>query len=291
MLLEVFAHSLSRCAPGGFSSYILQKDRTAAGDGITLPQYPSGGDALLVEEQYLSRLERVFCNIIDYPAWHPAQQRPPAFYKSYNLIFLDGRPPLASNARHYSAYTPAVGRGLLLLSQFILALEHLRPSGTIVAHLCHIETGPTAQLVYMLDRLARGKILAYKPTFVHAATGSFFLVAKGVGADAPTQAWMRTYTDGLRAVWGELASGGLVLEDRHLDWIVPGRDVYRENGGYYLRLVDLARQGKLWKTEEAALEELVEERNRAAPPSNMPHWSLPNFNQRAVNGGRRRGPK
>ncbi|RPD58735.1 hypothetical protein L226DRAFT_548347 [Lentinus tigrinus ALCF2SS1-7] len=268
------------CAPGGFSSYILQKNRTAIGMGISLPE-SAGGHALLLEEWLRSRYHHYPEDILNYH-WSPAPaddvrdhrslQFPHEFTGHFPLVVLDGH--ALRTYRHDPSVIQSPGgdadllkaahgayRDRLLITQLIIALESVTPGGTIVTRLSHIECFPAAPLLYLLDNISK-KVVVHKPQTMHKSRGTTYVIAKGVFSSKETRSLRDEYLQGLKALWGDLKQGGpcegigRMLLERDLDFIASGEVIVEE---YVDRLIELGRQ--TWATQVEGLRVLFRRKN------------------------------
>ncbi|KAM7219755.1 hypothetical protein V8F06_004789 [Rhypophila decipiens] len=222
-------------APGGFSLAALQRNnpRSALLRGISLP--PSEGGHVI-------RLRHVSCGakeedvdtaakFVDYrditllaeemgvvvpgdiPPSHPdaalfSSDRP-YFGSQFDLVFCDGQVLRTHERGEHRADHEAVR---LLTSQLVLALQRIRPGGTMVILLHRANSWSTIRLIYTFD-LVSDNIQLFKPTKAHGMRGSFYLVAKGVqpAREAALQAVQRW-----KAQWKFATFGGEVLDEREL---------------------------------------------------------------------------
>ncbi|TFK49425.1 hypothetical protein OE88DRAFT_1646448 [Heliocybe sulcata] len=228
------------CCPGGFASYILQRNRLATGVGVSLP-VERGGHKFGLQERLRSRFQIHFADItsfqqlspffIDHPRLSPAppQMRP----ASFDLVLLDGH-QLRTDTSDYAA---PWDMDRLLISQLILALQSVRTGGSIVFTLAHPERILTAKILYLLHVLS-GDVIAIKPRTMHMTRGIFYAVALGVGKGAKGRQ-MPEMIRGLQDIWaattfgGEEGKGRFIegseldfiiateeLETSHLDWLI-----------------------------------------------------------------------
>ncbi|KAH9908239.1 uncharacterized protein BXZ73DRAFT_109963 [Epithele typhae] len=194
------------CAPGGFSSYILRKNRNALGTGITLP-VSQGGPPMQLEEQFHQRYRLIEQDVLELdlslgrtPLPAPLDPVPVFLHNHFNLVLIDGHTPHSYQPRTRGPTpspsspqsSPAVdpraedppraSHDALLLSSLLLALDSLRHGGTL--------------LLFLLDRLA-DQLVVHKPRALHTTRACFYAVARGVRLNRARDGWIRA----LRGVW------------------------------------------------------------------------------------------
>ncbi|KIY67627.1 hypothetical protein CYLTODRAFT_396708 [Cylindrobasidium torrendii FP15055 ss-10] len=171
------------CCPGGFSSYILAKNKISTGVGVSLDP-KSGGHAYLIDETVQDRHTILFRDITKLRVAEPAVTRisdglvdlpDELTRREYDLIILDGHQ--LRNQKDKEA--------LLVISQIIIMLKTTKAAGsTVVMKLSNAETTSTKRLLFMLDMLSADKprsLMAYKPYKMHREKATFYAIAKGVG--------------------------------------------------------------------------------------------------------------
>jgi len=240
------------CCPGGFSSYILNKNLNSTGTGISL-SVESGGHSFLLEEHLRPRLDLKLADVTFYqlglttindPRLQPFPFHPDS--PKFDLVLLDGH-PLRTSA----------GQGLngdrLLISQVLICLQAISVSGTIIMKLSRPERVVTAKLLYMLDVLSLS-LTSWKPVFMHATRPTFYVVAKGVGYGRQGYR-LPEILFGLSSLWMELTYGradgsgrGRVMDAEDLDFIVSKAELDRTFGN---RLQQLGQH--VWLVQEQSL--------------------------------------
>ena len=231
-----------RCAPGGFSTYILDKNPLAHGVGVTLP-LASGGHPTQLAPRHRKRYEFVYKDILRYdllpshgaglPARdaatahaHMLQPIPEAWKRHFGLVLLDahplrtyrragppspehepeGPPPEGGPSREEDpAHAHTIYSGALFIAQLALALETLAPGGTLVLKLTHLEKFPAAHVLFLLDSISASLVVRKSHT-THTVRGTFYAVARGVCGPSP----------GSRSSSGERGAEGL------RSWYVAG---------------------------------------------------------------------
>ncbi|OSD00108.1 hypothetical protein PYCCODRAFT_1371726 [Trametes coccinea BRFM310] len=269
------------CAPGGFSLHVLRTNPEAKGVGLSLSK-SQGGHAFLLDESYQSRFEHKEQDLLEYDLLpetchaveSPRITLPTAFLSHFDLVIIDGHPlrtyrPANPSNPDPSATTKPYGFALLL-TQLISALCSVRPGGTIVAKMFHIECYPAAHLIYLLDIIS-DSLMVHKPSRIHATRASFYVVAKGVAREPERARLMEQYLDGLKALWHDLECGGSAraacsakshYED--LDFIVKSEDIL-DMDGYLPRLIELGRP--VWGTQAKALRQFFNRKGLSDLPT------------------------
>ncbi|OJT04268.1 hypothetical protein TRAPUB_5002 [Trametes pubescens] len=267
------------CAPGGFSTHILQTNPNARGVGISLPE-SQGGHPLLLSWEYMSRYEYIKQDLLEYdlsphsvpsPALSLAlRPLPDAFLGRFQIVLSDGHPLRTYHSPDDTIDTlvgPHAHRGLLLITQLIIALTAVQAGGTILVKLTHIEGSPSAQLLYLLDAIS-DTLVVHKPDTMHKIRASFYAIAKGVGGTEDRAALKERYIAGLRALWLELRTGGSSgggrgLVDSDLDFIATPEEIL-DTEGYLGRLVELGRP--VWATQVQGLRFMFEKKGVRGVP-------------------------
>ena len=253
----MFLREIFRCSPGGFSSYILQKNKRARGIGISLP-VTRGGHTFLLEDVYGSRYELIEKDILQYDleplrtladtTFDTTRNLPGEFLSRFPLVLMDAHalrtyhhPQLTEPTQEEWKAVHGCYRDSLLITQLIIGLESVAPGGTIITKLSHVECYPSAQLVYLLDHLC-DKLILHKPRSMHSSRGTCYVVAKGVGGVRFAKA-RQVYLAGLRKLLVQLRHGGpdgrgRMISPGDLDFIATTHTILNE---YLDRLIDLAR--------------------------------------------------
>lgn len=244
------------CCPGGFSSYILDKNPQATGFGISLsPQ--EGGHSFLMDEHLLDRYSIMFANMAKFELAPDSNLASlPMAMESFDLVVMD--------AHHLRNQAPmAVHK--VYTSQLILGLSAVKIGGSVVLKLHRLESEYSARLIYLLDKISSG-IKTFKPMTMHKERGSFYVIARGVGLDSrgrpsvERQTLLQHAVESFRTLWVNLGEEGserkVVVED--LDFIITVDELVRR---YKYRLGCLGR--KVWEIQSRALEALFRERRVA----------------------------
>ncbi|KAH9846210.1 hypothetical protein C2E23DRAFT_853997 [Lenzites betulinus] len=257
------------CAPGGFSRYILGKNTSASGIGISLPVALGGHDCFL-EKYLLSRFKYVEQDVLLYDLHEDSSADAflAALEASFDLVIIDAHalrtytaaldtdaiaaadPDPDAHAARKSAHTAY--RGALLIGQIIIALTTVSTGGTVVAKLSHADSFPAAQLIYLFDVLS-DSLLLHKPRVAHTNRSTFYAIAKGVGQGRGADMKL-AYLAGLRTLWRELRFGGpdgsgRILDPNDLDFVVTAETMLED---YVDRLVELG--DGVWRTQVEGLQ-------------------------------------
>lgn len=219
-----------RCCPGGFSSYILNKNPHATGVGLSL-EMERGGHDLLLEDNLRPRLDLHLSDINQYQLGiflEPGLRSLPfdCNRRQFDLVLLDGHP------LHLD---PDKNSGRLLIAQLVLALQSISFGGTVVVKLSRVESLTTSKIIYMLDGLS-ADFKCWKPVCMHATRDTFYAIAKGVGL-GPLFPRINEYLTGLKELWVTLASRGIHGEF-DLDFIINNHafeETYKDRFLYFAR--------------------------------------------------------
>ena len=194
--------------------------------------------------------------VLNSPDGFPASLR-----ERFQLVIIDGHAlrtyisPMQSRLDDIKEAHTAY-RDSLHIAQVIIALEAVRPGGTIMTRLSHIESFPATHILYLLDQLS-DELVVYKPRSMHAYRGTFYVVAKGVCHRSPavTLELKARYVAGLRRLWSELRWGGPSggarrMSSTDLDFVVSTEKIL---GEYLDRLIELGRG--VWRAQAQGLRE------------------------------------
>lgn len=182
-------------APGGYSASALKYSPHAHVSGVTLPK-KEGGHPLLIRRGYadkrvqaieldITMLWSEFCTE-DIPEDHPDHSKflpgqRPYLGKSFDLVFCDGQ-VLRTHAR--ATYRESKEALRLICSQLILALQRIRPGGTMIILLHKLDAWDSLKLLFQFSKFA--DIQLFKPKRKHAQRSSFYLIATNVNPIHPT---------------------------------------------------------------------------------------------------------
>lgn len=175
-------------APGGFTSTVLKGNRVAKVCGLTMPEDEGGHSVLLenwreddrvnIEFMDITMLsaEMGFPNLVlqDHPSASKFSNAIPYEGRKFDLIFCDGQ-ALASKEPE-GEFNHCATR--LTCAQLVLALQRIRPGGTMVM-LEHQTHRP--QVVRLIEAFSHfSRVSLVKPCPMHAKRNSYYLVAKRV---------------------------------------------------------------------------------------------------------------
>ncbi|KAJ7164670.1 hypothetical protein C8R43DRAFT_987869 [Mycena crocata] len=241
------------CCPGGFSSYILDKNPYASGVGISLA-VENGGHACLLEEENLNRYELYWADITRYQLGpvlidDPQLQNFPVA-PGFDLVLIDGHPlRYAKGLPNDSVYLHG---DRLLISQVVAGLMSAAFGGTIILKQSKPERLITSQLIFLLDVLC-AEVRTWKPVCMHGTRSTFYIVAKGFGLGS--QAARRAQIlDGLMRLWLQLTyagpnATGRKLVSTDLDFVVDNATLKTV---YAPRLRQLSEH--IWTTQSKCLQ-------------------------------------
>jgi 23S rRNA U2552 (ribose-2'-O)-methylase RlmE/FtsJ len=236
-------------APGGYSASALKYNPGAKAFGITLPPTQGGHKVLLKPSAVLyldiTMLATEF-GLENPPAAHPEHkkflnERPYSEYK-FHLIFCDGQ-VLRTHQRAEHREKHEARR--LTVSQLILALQRIRPGGTMIVLLHKVGAWDTVELLYHFNKFS--SVQLFKPNKIHALRSSFYLVAKNVQPDADCakmalDSWKRSWWNA--TFGGEHGTGGPEVKSS-TDYV---QTVLDEFGS---QLIELGRP--VWQIQAIAL--------------------------------------
>ena len=185
-------------APGGFSTAVLRHNprHDVSLYGITLPIKMGGYEVRIPNWNTDPRIADIkFLDITmlsgemglsysDIPASHPDKNNfiaeRPFPDKQFDLIFCGGT-VVRNHAQTRSEYRNHHEGTRLLTSQLVLALERIRPGGTMVVVLHRADTWANVALFHLFSKFSNvGKMQLFKPKRAHARKGSFYMVVRGV---------------------------------------------------------------------------------------------------------------
>ena len=154
-------------APGGYSASALKYSPHACVSGITLPASLGGHQLLIPCGRNDPRVRVMFADITmlaaeygmtDIPDHHPdnlnfSPKRPWAT-KSFDLVFCDGQ-VLRTHAPHMLNYRQLREAERLACSQLILAMQRIKPGGTLIMLLHKVEMWQTMKLLRLFDEISQ----------------------------------------------------------------------------------------------------------------------------------------
>jgi 23S rRNA U2552 (ribose-2'-O)-methylase RlmE/FtsJ len=181
-------------APGGFVQHFLKQHRQGLVDGITLLE-EYGGHEVLIDMNLRNRVNFKFADVAkfageigveDIPETHTDAQRlqgawPHAATQTYDIVLCDGQ--VVHVMTEDEQLRPHGNQCQLSNAQLSIALQRVRPGGTIVALLHQTPKWRTFSLVYQFSKFSNVQL--FKPQKSHAVKSSFYMVAKQVRPHAP----------------------------------------------------------------------------------------------------------
>ncbi|KAB5513036.1 hypothetical protein GE09DRAFT_638786 [Coniochaeta sp. 2T2.1] len=258
-------------APGGFSAAALALNPAAQLRGITLPPdngghdllLPVDGDGVQVEYTDITLLAGVMgVSRDEIAASHPDAANfrydNPFSDLRFDLVFCDGQ-VLRTHEVHRYAYREKCEATRLLTSQLVLAFGRIREGGTLVVLLHRVDMFATAQLLYMVSRVADVRL--FKSRKAWKMRGAFYLVAENV---RPGCAEAVEMVERWKALWRRATFGVSGWDDKDGEerwWLDFGVEELLADFGE--TLVRLARP--MWRTQAAALRKAPWNRSRR-------HW-------------------
>jgi len=239
------------CCPGGFSSYILDKNPNANGTGVSLP-VADGGHEFSLDEHHRSRFHLFNANLTYYQLGPTVidngrlQSLPfDIIGGSFDVVLLDG------HQLRTQVSTLPWDNDRLLISQLILGMQSVKIGGTIIMKLPLPHKPVSARILHLFDTTSF-RTLRWKPNIMHANRGTFYAVAKGVGSGQGGHK-IPIILEALKTLWVSLTFGGeeglgryMVPED--LDFLISMDDLVSH------RLDWLTKLGTpLWRVQKNAL--------------------------------------
>ena len=191
-------------APGGFAKVILDRYNASRVCGLSLPT--SQGGHPLIESQFSSLQDRFEIKYLDITmlaaefgrtgVLSPFSNERPHLHIKFDLVIADGA-VLESHER--SQYRTKIVEGVRLrASELVIALRRIKPGGTLVMLLHHMNVWETVQI--LRDFQAFSTVQVKKPTTSHKASSSFYLIAENVKPTDPAalafmQKWSATWRE------------------------------------------------------------------------------------------------
>ena len=246
-------------APGGYSAAVLALNPTASVDAICLHRVDGGHKVLIPWGRDDTRVSVTFTDITmlanEYgvegkkiPTDHPDAQRftnlRPYRGKEYDLVLCDGQ-VLRTHERETSHRQCEPTR--LMNAQLILALQRIKPGGTLLILLHKLEIWPSMMLVRSFCSFATVEL--FKPKRAHVIKSSFYMVAKNV---QPQSREAKAALELYKELWHK-ATFGDGLEFDGTDAKVDTDEVEEVLDEFGPKLAELGRG--IWKLQADALEE------------------------------------
>lgn len=261
------------CCPGGFSQYILQKNRLAEGRGLSLP--PSEGHSLSIADPELYRFQITYQDITRYDFYTDFLSEDdiatlPTPVSSLNLVPLptfalqdiimaDGQvlrdynaPISESFADRPAGFSPYSS---LLYAQLVLGLIFLHPGGTFVVKTTHSDRYYTIRLIQKLRSVA-SSVTCFKPTSCWADRSSFYIILKGVRTESPecielVKTWVK------RLYY--LTSGNKIPKEMNVETMWK-KELEAAENGEIAEIAPMLRQ--VWKAQAEGMEWKLHKRSR-----------------------------
>lgn len=250
------------CCPGGFSQYILEKNRRAQGHGFSLPP-DKGGHRLCITGAELTRWQIIYRDITRYDFYPPLLSGPSSDGDAPDLQPLPELPLqdlVVADGQFLRSIVVAEGTIVghepyvcLTYSQLVFALTYLRPGGTLVFKLTHCDRYSTIRTILKLKSIS-DTLTCFKPKSCWSDRASFYVVAKGVRTDSPScGALVREWVTALRGLMIGIAMPEDDLEkENKLSEEMIGR-------GEIVPLVPMFKQ--VWRTQADRLEQMLDQRS------------------------------
>ncbi|PBK85637.1 hypothetical protein ARMGADRAFT_1017709 [Armillaria gallica] len=243
------------CCPGGFSTYILKKNKQSTGVGISLDP-ADGGHPYLIEQSLRDRHTIIFADLTLFQLGPQMMSSPFFNFRTLPEDLTTRQFDLALLDAHHLRTQPGSSSDLLAISQIVVALSSIKFGATVVMKLAHPESWYTVRMLFFLDVLS-SSLTVHKPYAMHRVQGTFYAIAKGVGGKSEKQRFLsHNFLPEFQKLWVELRSAngvGRSLVPKDLNFIISDEQVE----GYALRLAELC--GPVWKLQSAALEKLYTE--------------------------------
>ncbi len=216
-------------APGGYTASALKYNPTAKAIGITLPPDTGGHEVLL--NSYRSTV--IYHDITmfakefgteEIPRTHPGRDsfslERPFINQRFDFVICDGQVLRTHDRPEYRERTEA---NRLTSSQLILALQRIRPGGTLIMLLHKIESLDTMELLYLFSQFSN--IEVFKPLRKYAIRSTFYLIAKNV---QPSVESARVAVSAWKKAWWNATFGGeqgvgarrLEIDDKYAQEII-----------------------------------------------------------------------
>jgi 23S rRNA U2552 (ribose-2'-O)-methylase RlmE/FtsJ len=193
-------------APGGFLRTAMRYITSAHATAFTLPVSDGGHHILLEDKDNVTikllditmLAEDIGMSIEGIPKDHPDRSkflpRQLPKHQNFDLVFCDGQ-VLRTQERAAYREQPREARRLGT-GQLVIALEHIRPGGTMVVLLHGVDEPRSATLLHQFSKFASLKL--FKPTKSHAARSSFYMIATNIepehdDAVAAVKDWKRMW--------------------------------------------------------------------------------------------------
>jgi 23S rRNA U2552 (ribose-2'-O)-methylase RlmE/FtsJ len=258
-------------APGGILSIAMQRIPNASVTAYSLPVEAGGHEVFLPKEKKVNvKMLDVTMLAADLgmnkiPHDHPDKSNflPKEFdaARAFDIVLCDGQ-VLRTHER--AAYREQCEARRLAVSQLILGLEHLRPSGKMIILMHKLEAPAVVEISHQFHQFS--SIRLFKPTKAHAKRSSFYLVASNIQVEHPqaiaaVEKWKRTW---------EIATFGNNEENiKHLHRDSSWAEKVLEDFGPVL--VDMGKTN-VWDVQAKALAEAQFIAGKAKQPQSSGQW-------------------
>ena len=202
-------------APGGFAKVIMDSYQSAKIYGLSLPADQGGHP--LIESEFSGLQDRYEIEYLDITMlaaeFSHADFEPrylnerPYLHTRFDFVIADGA-VLESHKR--SEYRTKIVEGVRLrASELVIALHRIKPGGTFVMLLHHMNAWETVEI--LRDFQAFATVQIKKPTSSHKASSSFYMIAEHVRpADPAAIAFIQKWKATWREITPELAQREVV---------------------------------------------------------------------------------
>ncbi|KAG7441832.1 uncharacterized protein BT62DRAFT_974301 [Guyanagaster necrorhizus] len=241
------------CCPGGFSTYILKKNKQSTGIGVSLDP-ADGGHPYLIEQSIRDRHTIIFADLTLFQLGPQMISSPSLNFTTLPEDLTTRQFDLALLDAHHLRTQYDSPSDLLAISQIVVAFLSIKFGATVIMKLANPESWYTVRMLFLLDVLS-ASLTVHKPYAMHRNQGTFYAIAKGVGGKREKQMFLsHNLLPEFQKLWVELRSGnigiGRSLVPEDLDFIISDKQVE----GYASRIAELCEP--VWKIQSAALEKL-----------------------------------
>lgn len=245
-------------APGGFSATAKRELPESIIDAITLPPQTGGYEVMAdnicrhITYADITMYSKEMISDGHIPADRPDSEgfetSSPYVENQYDIVICGGA---VAKAHLMERHRSECERSLLTVSQLVFAMNRLKPGGSIVLLLHHVESWDTVCILHAFNQFSH--IQLYKHPKYHAIKSSFYLVAKNIDLHHENAIISLSYWKDL---WryltfkepGNLPSPRSILYKSEDDFI---QGVLSEFGPRFLELA-----GPVWKKQAKALRRL-----------------------------------
>ncbi|KOS36095.1 hypothetical protein ACN38_g13213, partial [Penicillium nordicum] len=172
-------------APGGFSATAKRELPESIIDAITLPPQTGGYEVMAdnicrhITYADITMYSKEMISDGHIPADRPDSERfetsSPYVENQYDIVICGGA---VAKAHLMERHRSECERSLLTVSQLVFAMNRLKPGGSIVLLLHHVESWDTVCILHAFNQFSH--IQLFKHPKCHAIKSSFYLVAKNI---------------------------------------------------------------------------------------------------------------